>query len=241
MESFAKVLEDQPYFSSRRHGQLTFRSIKPSQRGVTVGKRPPLSREEEESDEARLRGFVESCSAAERWRAAKLFRAALQHFRAVLEDQPAKRKTAYGCFCIMWRTPLQQELFWELQDHATSLSGSQCNDLISCRLGREWKALSDEQQQAYKPASECAKADPHIAGQVGIERPKKRQRVWQHSCKAGMGGEGARARLEVNIKQPRTTKVTIFKPRVIETASVRTTTPPGEKWNAHARKWERAV
>ena len=165
----------------------------------------------------------------------------------LLEDQPVKRKTGYDCFCIMWRKPLQWELFWELQlvEPGTRPSLTRCNELIFCRLSREWHALSAEQKQAYQPASECAKADPHVAGQVDIEgerpKPEKRKRVWHHSCKAGAGGEGARARLEVNIKQPRTTKVTIFKPRVIETASAHTTAPPGEKWNACARKWERAV
>ena len=141
----------------------------------------------------------------------------------------------------MWRKPLQWELFWELQlvEPGTSPSESRCNNLISCRLGREWKALSAQQKQAYQPASECAKADPHVAGQVDIEgerpKPEKRKRVWHHSCKAGAGGEGARARLEV--KQPRTIEVTISNTQVIvQTASTRTTAPPGKKWNARARK-----
>ena len=228
VESFAKVLEDPPNFSSRLHGQLTFGSIKPSQRGVTVGKRTLLSREEEESDDARLRGFVESCrySASERWRAAELFRAALQHYRL---DQPAKPKTAYSCFCIMWRTPLQKELFWELQEPgSTSLPGSQCSELISCRLGREWHELRAEQQQAYQPASESAKAYPQIAGQVSAERLEKRQRV-NYSRKAGMGGEGALARLEVpTFKIP---------PAIVQTASTETIAPPGKKWNACTKKW----
>ena len=156
--------------------------------------------------------------------------------------KPAKPKTAYACFCKERLTPIHNEVReWTLRNYP--LPSSLFADAVQCQLGREWKALSAQQQQAYKPASECAKADPHTAGQGRIKRPKpeKRQRVWQHSCKAGMGGEGARARLEVKIKQPRTTKVTIFKPRVIETASARTTAPPGGKWNARAKKWERAV
>ena len=174
----------------------------------------------EESDGSKLRVLVES-----------------------LGLKPAKPKTAYACFCKERLSPIHNEVReWTLRNYP--LPSSVFADAVSRQLGSEWKALSRGQQQAYKPASEYAKAEPHIAGQVRIERPKpeKRQRVWQHSRKAGVGGEGARARLEVRIKQPRAIKVTkIFKPRVIETASARTTAPPGGKWNALAKKWERAV
>ena len=171
----------------------------------------------------------------------------------LLEDQPVKRKTGYDCFCIMWRKPLQWELFWELQlvEPGTRPSLTRCNELIFCRLGREWHALSAEQKQAYQPASECAKADPHVAGQVDIEgerpKPEKRKRVWHHSCKAGAGGEGARARLEVKFEQPSDTPPAIVQtasarttapPGKKQTASDRTTAPPGKKWNARARKWD---
>ena len=176
----------------------------------------------EESDGSKLRVLVES-----------------------LGLKPAKPKTAYACFCIERLTPIHTEIWeWTTLNYPSGLPSTWFNHAVTRRLSSEWKALSREQKQAYKPASECAKADPHTAGQGRIKRPKpeKRQRVWQHSREAGVGGEGARARLEVNIKQPRAIKVTkIFKPRVIETASARTTAPPGGKWNARAKKWERAV
>ena len=61
-----------------------------------------------------------------------------------------------------------------------------------------------------------------------IERPKseKRQRV-KYSRKAGKGGEGARARLEVEIKPSARSNLIL---------TTRTTAPPGKKWNALAKK-----
>ena len=179
---------------------------------------------EEESDGSPLGVFVES-------------------FAKVLEDQQAKPmakpKTAYACFLKERLTPIHKGIWnWTNLNHPlpSCVSTTDFNHAVSHQLSREWKALSAEQKQAYQPAPRCAKADPHIAGQVRIERPKpeKCQRV-AHSRKAGVGGEAARARLEV--KQPRTIEVTISNTQVIvQTASTRTTAPPGKKWNARARK-----